>query len=237
MAQLIDELFLRAFDNEWLRAGQRPGARSPVARRAAWSWRPTATWCRRCSFPAATSAASRCTARSTTSRWRAPAALSCGRLHPRGRLSARRPEAHRRVDGGGVARRRRADRHRRHQGRRAGQGRRRVHHHHRRRASCPTGVDISRRPRAAGRRDAASAARIGDHGVAIMSQREKLDVRDRRSRPTRRRCTGWSRRWWPRCPASTCLRDPTRGGLATTLNEIASQSGVRHDDRRSARSR
>ena len=35
MAQLIDELFLRAFDNEWLRAAQRPGALRGAGR-AAW---------------------------------------------------------------------------------------------------------------------------------------------------------------------------------------------------------
>jgi len=28
------------------------------------------------------------------------------------------------------------------------------------------------------------------------------------------------------CPRIRCLRDPTRGGLATTLNEIAKKSGV-----------
>ncbi len=36
--------------------------------------------------------------------------------------------------------------------------------------------------------------------------------------------------WWRRCSASStairCLRDPTRGGLSSALNEIAAQSGV-----------
>jgi len=46
--------------------------------------------------------------------------------------------------------------------------------------------------------------------------------------PTTPRCTPW---WPPCCKRRTegavrTLRDPTRGGLATTLNEIAQQSGV-----------
>jgi hypothetical protein len=56
MAQLIDELFARAFDNEWLRQGNDQAAFA-------------ATSSRRCSSRAATSAACRCTGRSTTSRW------------------------------------------------------------------------------------------------------------------------------------------------------------------------
>jgi hydrogenase expression/formation protein HypE len=66
---------------------------------------------------------------------------------------------------------------------------------------------------------------IGDHGVAIMSSRENLEfetgiesdsaalhilVADMVSA----------------VDAIHCLRDPTRGGLATTLNELALQSGV-----------
>ena len=31
---------------------------------------------------------------------------------------------------------------------------------------------------------------------------------------------------WPRRPHTRCFRDPTRGGLASTLNELAEQSGV-----------
>ena len=47
----------------------------------------------------------------------------------------------------------------------------------------------------------------------------------RRSNRTPRRCTTSSRRWSAAVPGIHCLRDPTRGGLATTLNEIATQSG------------
>ena len=66
---------------------------------------------------------------------------------------------------------------------------------------------------------------IGDHGVAIMSKRENLEfdtqiVSD--SAPLHRLVAALlaaSRR-------IRVLRDPTRGGLATTLNEIARQSAV-----------
>ena len=66
---------------------------------------------------------------------------------------------------------------------------------------------------------------IGEHGMAIMSQRENLAfeapiVSDSAALHTlvaALLATGAELR---------CLRDPTRGGLATTLNEIARQSGV-----------
>lgn len=76
---------------------------------------------------------------------------------------------------------------------------------------------------------------IGDHGMAIMSQRENLEfegaiesdcaslndlVATMLATPS------------PATPSSGamdflhCLRDPTRGGVATTLNEIAKRAGV-----------
>jgi hydrogenase expression/formation protein HypE len=66
---------------------------------------------------------------------------------------------------------------------------------------------------------------IGDHGMAIMSQRENLsfespivsDTAALHELVAEMLATGAELR---------CLRDPTRGGLATTLNEIARQSGV-----------
>jgi len=66
---------------------------------------------------------------------------------------------------------------------------------------------------------------IGDHGVAIMSQREGLEF----SAPLRSDCAPLNRLVAAMLEASKeihCLRDPTRGGLATTLNELAAQSGV-----------
>lgn len=66
---------------------------------------------------------------------------------------------------------------------------------------------------------------IGDHGMAIMSQREGLEF----SAPLRSDCAPLNRLVAAMLEASReihCLRDPTRGGLATTLNEFAAQSGV-----------
>ena len=66
---------------------------------------------------------------------------------------------------------------------------------------------------------------LGDHGMAIMAQRESLgfsapilsDTAALHGLIAAMLATGADIR---------CLRDPTRGGLATTLNEIARQSGV-----------
>jgi hydrogenase expression/formation protein HypE len=66
---------------------------------------------------------------------------------------------------------------------------------------------------------------IGDHGVAIMSKRENLDFETEilsDSAPLHRLVAALL----AACPRIRVLRDPTRGGLATTLNEIAQQSGV-----------
>ncbi|HEX6016761.1 MAG TPA: hydrogenase expression/formation protein HypE [Burkholderiaceae bacterium] len=66
---------------------------------------------------------------------------------------------------------------------------------------------------------------IGDHGMAVMSQREALAfgseiVSD--SAPLH----GLVAAMLEAVPDVRVLRDPTRGGLATTLNEIAAQSNV-----------
>ena len=66
---------------------------------------------------------------------------------------------------------------------------------------------------------------IGDHGVAVMSKRENLCSRPNRVRHARR-FTGWSPGWLSGGPDIRLMRDPTRGGLSATLNEIAHQSGV-----------
>ena len=88
----------------------------------------------------------------------------------------------------------------------------------------PAGVDISGDRARPGRRDPRQRndrrPRRGDHVAAREPRRSR-----RRSGPTRRRCTASSRRWSRRCPASTACAIPTRGGLATTLNELARQSG------------
>jgi hydrogenase expression/formation protein HypE len=65
---------------------------------------------------------------------------------------------------------------------------------------------------------------IGDHGVAIMSLREGLAFETTIASDTAA-LHGLVAAMLAAVPAIHCLRDPTRGGLATTLNEIARQSG------------
>ncbi len=66
---------------------------------------------------------------------------------------------------------------------------------------------------------------MGDHGVAIMSKRENLAF-DTELRSDTAPLHGLVAAMIAAVPEIRCLRDPTRGGLATTLNEIARQSGV-----------
>jgi len=67
---------------------------------------------------------------------------------------------------------------------------------------------------------------VGDHGMTIMSQREGL----RFDSPLASDCAplhGLVAAMLEMAPqAIRCLRDPTRGGLATALNEVAGKSGV-----------
>ncbi len=66
---------------------------------------------------------------------------------------------------------------------------------------------------------------IGDHGIAVLSQREGIDF----STKLKSDCAPLNGLVTEMLAVSDnihCLRDPTRGGLATTLNEIAEQSGV-----------
>ncbi len=66
---------------------------------------------------------------------------------------------------------------------------------------------------------------IGDHEMAVLSQREGFNFRD----VLLSDCAplnDLTKRMLDACPSIRCMRDPTRGGLATTLNEIASMSNV-----------
>jgi hydrogenase expression/formation protein HypE len=65
---------------------------------------------------------------------------------------------------------------------------------------------------------------LGDHGVAIMSVRENLSFATTILSDTAA-LHGLVSTMVAAVPGIRCLRDPTRGGLATTLNEIARQSG------------
>jgi len=66
---------------------------------------------------------------------------------------------------------------------------------------------------------------IGDHGVAIMSSRENLEF-DTTIESDSAALHGLINDMVIAVPGIHCLRDPTRGGLATTLNELAQQSAV-----------
>ena len=66
---------------------------------------------------------------------------------------------------------------------------------------------------------------LGDHGVAIMAQRESLGFETTIQSDTAA-LHDLVARMVAAVPDIHALRDPTRGGLATTLNEIARQSGV-----------
>jgi hydrogenase expression/formation protein HypE len=66
---------------------------------------------------------------------------------------------------------------------------------------------------------------LGDHGVAIMSRRENLRFETEIVSDTAA-LHGLVAAMLDAVPRVRVLRDPTRGGLAATLNEIASQAGV-----------
>ena len=66
---------------------------------------------------------------------------------------------------------------------------------------------------------------VGDHGMAIMSQRENLEFEGTIESDTAALHTLVAA-MLTASPEIHCLRDPTRGGVATTLNEIASSSRV-----------
>lgn len=66
---------------------------------------------------------------------------------------------------------------------------------------------------------------IGDHGVAIMSSRENL-VFETSIESDSAALHTLVADLVAAVPEIHCLRDPTRGGLATTLNELARQSAV-----------
>ncbi len=66
---------------------------------------------------------------------------------------------------------------------------------------------------------------LGDHGMAIMAQRESLAFESEIVSDSAA-LHGLVAALFEAVPGIHVLRDPTRGGLATTLNEIAAQSGV-----------
>lgn len=88
----------------------------------------------------------------------------------------------------------------------------------------PEGVDLSGNAARVGDVVLVSGS-MGDHGMAVLSQRHGLAfsspiVSD--SAPLHTLASALV----SACPSLRLMRDPTRGGLATTLNELAQQSGV-----------
>ena len=88
----------------------------------------------------------------------------------------------------------------------------------------PPGVDISGANAQPGDKVIVSGT-LGDHGIAVLSQREGLKFQV----PVPSDCSPLNKLVAKMLETSAnihCLRDPTRGGLATTLNEFARQSRV-----------
>jgi hydrogenase expression/formation protein HypE len=66
---------------------------------------------------------------------------------------------------------------------------------------------------------------LGDHGIAIMSVREGIEfetVLESDTAPLTRLVQAMLEA----CPGIRCMRDPTRGGVSSALNELAAASGV-----------
>ena len=89
----------------------------------------------------------------------------------------------------------------------------------------PAGVDVSGRNARPGDVLLLSGT-IGEHGVAVLSQRESLEFETTIRSDTAALHTLVAAMLKAAPGGVRVLRDPTRGGLATTLNEIARQSGV-----------
>jgi hydrogenase expression/formation protein HypE len=94
----------------------------------------------------------------------------------------------------------------------------------------PDGVSLSIRNALPGDRVLVSGT-LGDHGIAVMSVREGLEfetVLESDTAPL----NGLTRAVLRACPTVRCMRDPTRGGLASALNELAAASkvGVKLDE-------
>jgi hydrogenase expression/formation protein HypE len=87
-----------------------------------------------------------------------------------------------------------------------------------------TGLNISADQARPGDRIILSGC-IGDHGVAILSQREHLRF-DTTLQSDSAALHELVAAMIAAAPAMHCLRDPTRGGLAAVLNELAHQSQV-----------
>lgn len=88
----------------------------------------------------------------------------------------------------------------------------------------PQGVNVSGDQASPGHAILVSGT-IGDHGLAILSKRENLEF-ETEIRSDTAALNGLVAAMLVAVPRIKVLRDPTRGGLAAALNEIAQQSKV-----------
>ena len=66
---------------------------------------------------------------------------------------------------------------------------------------------------------------LGDHGIAILSVREGIEFETRLESDTAP-LHDLAQLMLEACPSIRCMRDPTRGGLSSSLNELAEASRV-----------
>jgi hydrogenase expression/formation protein HypE len=66
---------------------------------------------------------------------------------------------------------------------------------------------------------------VGDHGIAIMSVREGIEFETVLESDSAS-LADLTRVMLEACPTIRCMRDPTRGGVSSALNELAAASGV-----------
>jgi hydrogenase expression/formation protein HypE len=88
----------------------------------------------------------------------------------------------------------------------------------------PTGVSLSIRNARPGDWVLVSGT-IGDHGIAIMSVREGIEFETVLESDSAS-LADLTRTMLEACPSIRCMRDPTRGGISSTLNELSQASNV-----------
>lgn len=90
--------------------------------------------------------------------------------------------------------------------------------------AIPAGVSLSSAGVRPGDRVLLSGS-IGDHGIAVLLAREALEI-EADVRSDSAPLYGMAAAVLASAPGTRCLKDPTRGGVATSLNEIAQRARV-----------
>ncbi len=90
--------------------------------------------------------------------------------------------------------------------------------------TVPRGRNLSIRNARPGDRILVSGT-IGDHGITIMSVREGIEFETVLQSDTAP-LNDLTRLMLKACPSIRCMRDPTRGGVSSALNELADASAV-----------